>query len=153
MTRLENLRRHIDHILFQLDGDPCAEGFIHLYGVSVFAILLARKRGLDEELAGAAGMLHDLWSYTSGNAINHAAPGAELSRRILAEVGGFSKDDIETIYTAILYHSDKAAVHSPFDELLKDADVLHHHFYNPSWPSDPGDEDRYTRIMEELNMG
>ena len=57
MNRLENLRRHIEHILFQLDYSPCCEGFVHLYGVSLFAVLLARKRGLDEELADGTGRL------------------------------------------------------------------------------------------------
>ena len=152
MNRLENLRRHIDHLLFQLDGEPCRNGFIHLYGVSQFAVLLARKRGMDEELAAVSGMLHDLWSYTSGNAFNHAVHSAALSRRSLAEVGGFSKDEIDTIYTAILYHSKKDETHEPFDELLKDADVLQHHFYNPTLIGNSGEGVRFARCTAELNL-
>ena len=152
MTRLENLRRHIDHLLFQLDGEPCRNGFIHLYGVSLFAVLLARKRGLDEELAAASGMLHDISSYITGNSFDHAVHSAALSRRILAEVGGFSKSEIETIYLAILYHSNKGETHDPYDELLKDADVLQHHFYNPSLPENPGETDRFARCVQELNL-
>jgi HD superfamily phosphodiesterase len=152
LSRLENLRRHVDHLLFQLDGDPCRDGFVHLYGVSLCAALLARRRGLDSDLAAAAGMLHDIWSYTSGNAFNHAEPSASLARRILAEVGGYGKDEIEQICTAIIHHSDKASVHSPLDEVLKDADVLQHYFYNPTLPENPGEKDRLARCTEELGI-
>ena len=152
MNRLENLRRHIDHLLFQLDGEPCRNGFIHLYGVSVFAALLARKRELDEDLAAASGMLHDIWVYTSGDSPDHAVPCAHLARRILAEVGGFNKDEIEMICTAISHHSNKTDVHTPFDELLKDADVLSHHFYDPTLPGNPREDDRFAQLSVELNL-
>ena len=152
MNRLENLRRHIDHLLFQLDGEPCRNGFIHLYGVSVFAVLLARKRGSDEEIAAACGMLHDLWTYTSGDSVDHAVHSAHMAQRILAEIGGFSKAEIEDISLAILYHTNKQEIHDPLAELLKDADVLQHHFYNPALPENPGETDRFARCMAELGI-
>ena len=152
MNRLENLRRHIDHLLFQLDGEPCRNGFVHLYGVSQFAVLLARKRGMDEDLAAASGMLHDISTYTSGNSFDHAVHSASLARRILAEVGGYDKDEIETITTAILYHSKKDETHELFDELLKDADVLQHHFYNPTLLGNFGERDRLELCITELNL-
>lgn len=152
MNRLENLRRHIDHLLFQLDGDPCRVGFIHLYGVSAFAVLLARKRDLDQDLAAVCGMLHDIYSYTSGNTMDHAQFSAAMAQRILAEVGGFSKDEIDVVATAISRHSIKHQVHDALDEVLKDADVLQHHFYNTNSPENPGEDDRFDRCMVELNM-
>lgn len=150
MNRLENLRRYVDQLLFQLDGEPCRNGYVHLYGVSAFAVLLATARGVDAELAGVCGMLHDLTTYTTGNAFDHAVPSAHAARRILAEVGGFSYEEIEAIVTAILHHSDKASVDAPLDEVLKDADVLHHHFYNPALPVNPGEGERLHRCMRAL---
>jgi len=35
-------------------------------------------------------------------------------------------DEIDIIITAISRHNDKNTVHKPYDELLKDADVMSH---------------------------
>ena len=150
MNRLENLRRYVDQLLFQLDGEPCRNGFVHLYGVSAFAVLLATARGVDAELAGVSGMLHDISSYLTGNAVNHAASSAHTARRILAEAGGFTLDEIEHITSAIAHHSEKVSVDAPLDEVLKDADVLQHHFYNPSLPANPGEAERLERCLKAL---
>ncbi len=52
--------------------------------------------------------------------------------------------------TAIARHSRKEAVHEPYDEILKDADVLHHRLYNTQLPTKADEEQRYRRVMAEL---
>jgi len=128
--RLETVRRRIDGLLHRL-ADPWARrcAFVHMYGVSATAVLLAARRGLDRELAAVAGMLHDLSSYTTGDPQDHAADSSRLAQELLDEIGGFSAREIALICTAIARHSTKEAVHTPFDELLKDADILQHELY------------------------
>ncbi|MBU0595485.1 metal-dependent phosphohydrolase, partial [Candidatus Bipolaricaulota bacterium] len=72
MNRLEQVREFVDKALQQaIDPEDRRCGFVHLYGVSLIATLPARARGLDEEPAGVAGVLHDLVSYKSGDATDH----------------------------------------------------------------------------------
>ena len=112
-------------------------GYVHLFGVSAFAALLAMRRGLNVELAGVAGLLHDIATYTSGSSEDHARRSARQARQILDDIGVFSPEETDAIGTAIANHSNKGEVQDPFSELLKDADVLQHGLYaattiNPS---------------------
>ncbi len=125
-------------------------GFVHLDGVSTTAGLLARLRGLDEELACAAGMLHDLVSYESGIPENHAVRSAKRARQVLASLDAFASEEIECIVSAISHHSDKDAVHGPYDELLKDADVLQHDLYNPALAAHSRHLKRRMQLRESL---
>ncbi len=132
MNRLERVRGVVDRILCQVsDPEERRCGFVHLYGVSLTATLLARQRGLNPELAGVAGMLHDLVSYESGDPSDHGARSAARAGEILRESGAFTAAEITVIQSGIAHHSDKAGVHGAFEELMKDADVLQHALYNP----------------------
>lgn len=67
MHPLESLRQQIDAILrAQPDDDERRCGCVHLYGVAQAAAMLALRRGLDPTLATAAGMLHDIATYHTG---------------------------------------------------------------------------------------
>lgn len=137
MDRLEELRREINETLNQqTDLKERGFGFIHLYGVSATCVLLAKIRGLDPQLCAAAGMLHDITVYQTGDPHDHALHSSVGAVRILARVGGFSGAETRDICEAIKTHSDKGAVHGPLAELLKDADVLQHHLYNPQFRVD-----------------
>lgn len=99
---------------------------MHLYGVSLAATMIAKKRGLDPEIASMAAMLHDLHAYKTGSYNDHAPKGVDLARKILGELK--LTDDVETelICSAIYHHDDKLVTDTPMDEVLKDADVIHH---------------------------
>jgi len=147
MNRLERLRQHVDGVLNGVaDAESRRCAFVHLYGVSLTAAFLAESRGLDAELAAAAGMLHDLASYESSDPVDHAPRSAERAAGILRAVGGFSEAEITMVQSGIAHHSDKAHVHGAFEELLKDADVLQHHLYNPQMDTHPADRDRQRRL-------
>ena len=72
MSRLKTLREYVDKELNLLEEDKRTSATAHLYGVSLAATILAKKRGLNEELAAMAAMLHDMHAYKSGSYDNHA---------------------------------------------------------------------------------
>ena len=96
----------------------------HLFGVAGNAALLAGMRGQDIELAYIAGLLHDLYKFTTKTVDRHAEDGAAFAKPLLEESGLFSQKETESVCGAIYFHSDKAHRHLPLDEILKDADVM-----------------------------
>jgi uncharacterized protein len=153
MDRLEQVRQAIDEILHQQTDVRYRHGaYIHLYGVSANCGLLALKRGLDVQLAQVAGMLHDLSTHQRGDSTDHDRLGAQEARRLLGELGCFSEAEIAAICQAILHHRAKGEVHAPLDELLKDADVLQHYLYNPSFKQPAKKEPRIAAVLAELGV-
>lgn len=64
MDRLELIRIETDKIIQKLANEENRKfAYLHSYGVSQCAICLATVRKLDVELAGVAGMLHDIAIY------------------------------------------------------------------------------------------
>lgn len=148
MNRLEHVRRIVDGILRAVaDAEDRRCGFVHLYGVSLTAALLADSRGIDAELAAVAGMLHDLVTYESGDPTDHGPRSAERAVHVLREAGGFTEAEIATIRSGIAHHSDKACVHGAFEELMKDADVLQHFLYHPGEETALRHRERRNRLL------
>ena len=57
MGRLKELRKYVDNELEQMpDAGKRTGAIAHLYGVSLAATMLAKKRGLDPELASMSAM-------------------------------------------------------------------------------------------------
>ncbi|WP_026658186.1 HD domain-containing protein [Butyrivibrio sp. AC2005] len=153
MSRLKDLRTYIDKELANItDLDKRTSATAHLYGVSLAATILAKKRGLNEELAAMSGMLHDLHAYKSGSYDDHAHLGADLARKILEELGITSKEETDIICSAIYHHDDKLVTDSPMDELLKDADVIDHCFKDSSKPVKEKEQKRYDALCKELGL-
>jgi uncharacterized protein len=151
MDRTERVRQVVDQILCgQPDEEERRCGFVHLYGVAQAAALLALVRGLDPELATVAGMLHDLWTYHSGDPTDHGRRGALLAREILTDLDAFTADEITTLCAAVAHHCLKGEVHGAYDELLKDADVLQHHLYNTQFDVQENERPRLEALYGEL---
>lgn len=153
MGRLKELRKYVDNELNKMeDADKRNSAFIHLYGVSLAAAMIAEKRGLDSELASMAAMLHDLYAYKTGSYDDHAHKGAGLAGEILGKLK--LTDDAETgiICSAIYHHDDKLAEDSPMDEVLKDADVIHHCMNDLSKPVKEKEQVRFSRLCAEFGM-
>lgn len=153
MNRIEAVRDKIN-ILIEKNSDPQIKriAYVHLYGVAQACALIAAKRGLNSELAVIAGMMHDIYAYTSGNRINHAERGAAICRSIMTDMRIFSYDEIKMVFSAVYHHSDKSAVHTPFDELLKDADVMQHCYYNPLYAPEPHERERFLKLKNEFAL-
>ena len=149
-NRLETLRIEIDKLIFEKQPEKIRFFIEHLYSVARYCSLLALKRKLNPEIAMTSGMLHDIANVNGSGGDNHALKGAEEAEDFLRTIKLYSDEDITIITTAISRHSDKGAVHEPYDEILKDADVLSHCFYNPDFPVSDWEIERYTNLLIEL---
>ena len=153
MSRLKELRKFVDAELNRMeDADKRTSAIAHLYGVSLAAAMIAKKRGLDPEIASMAAMLHDLNAYKTGSYDDHAHKGAELARNILTELKLTDDAETEMICSAIYNHDDKLEIHSPMDEVLKDADVIHHCMNDLSKPIKEKEQARFHKLCEEFGM-
>ena len=153
MSRLKELRKYVDEELNKMeDADKRTGAIAHLHGVSLAATILAKKRGLDEELAAMAAMLHDMHAYKTGSYDDHAHKGADLAREILDKLDLTNPDETDIICSAIYHHDDKHTVDSPMDELLKDADVIHHTFNDSSKEVKEKEQARYDALCKELGV-
>ena len=155
-TRLDAARAIVDDLIKAIPGEEekrCA--YVHLYGVGLMASLLALKRGFSREtaeLAGIAGMLHDLLTYvdSAADGTEHAHPCADFARtQVLDRLDCLSDEEKAVICSGIYNHSDKGVVGSDFDELIKDADCAQHALRNPM-EDFFFDHPRIRRVVEEL---
>ena len=153
MSRLKVLRAYVDQELDKMENvDKRNSAFVHLYGVSLAATMIAKKRGLDVEIASMAAMLHDLHAYQTGSYQDHAHKGADLARKILNELNLTSEEETNLICSAIYHHDDKLVVDEPMDEVLKDADVIHHCMNDLSKPIKEKEQKRFDDLCKEFGM-
>ena len=153
MGRLKDLRMYVENELNKMD-DPGRRNsaLVHLYGVSLAATMIARKRGLDPELASMAAMLHDMNAYKTGSYEDHAHKGADLAREILAGLGMTTEEETDLICSAIYHHDDKLVTAGPMDEVLKDADVIHHCMNDLSKKIKEKEQARFDSLCREFGM-
>ena len=154
-TRVDTIRNYLDDMLKGLaDKETARNGYVHLYGVGQAAAMIALKRGYSREvaeLAVIAGMLHDWCKYERNIDDDHAYISAKDARAVLEKAGCFTAEEMDRIETAIYKHSDKSAIDSDFDEILKDADTLQHVLRNPVedyWHVKP----RALKLFEEFEL-
>ena len=153
MGRLKTLRNFIASELTAMeDRDKRDSALLHLNGVSLAATLLAEKRGLNSELAAMAGLLHDMAAYLSGSYDDHAHKGADYARNVLRELNETTEEETELICSMIYHHDDKYTVDSPLDEVLKDADVIHHCMNDMSKPIKDKEQARFDNLCAEFGM-
>ena len=153
MSRLKELRKYINKELNKMDDeDKRISAVAHLYGVSLAATMIAKKRGLDPEIASMAGMLHDLHAYKTGSYDDHAHKGAELARKILGKLDITNEVETEMVCSAIYHHDDKLVTDSPMDEVLKDADVIHHCMNDLSKDIKEKEQTRFKNLCDEFGM-
>jgi len=154
MSRIKDLQKQVHKVFEKMeDGDKRAKAIAHLHGVALAAAVLARKRGEDAELATMAGLLHDLYAYKSGSYDEHARLGADYARKLLGKLTLTTEKETDIICSAIAHHDSKAEVDSPMDEILKDADVIHHSLSDPTKEVKPHEQARYLKLCAELGLG
>jgi len=153
MNRLEEVRKIIDPMLLEMtDAEERRCAYIHIYGVSQLAAMLALRRDLDPEIAAVSGMCHDIYAYCTGIIPLHDQNSAEMIRPIIRDMGLFSNDEQVTIISAVFHHSDKASFHQPYDELLKDADLLQRYLYNTGLPVNKRKTIRLESVLAEFGL-
>ena len=153
MGRLKELRKYVDGELNRMeDADKRISAIAHLYGVSLAATMIAKKRGLDPEIASMAAMLHDLHAYKTGSYDEHEHKGADLAREILCKLKLTDDAETELICSAIYHHGDKLAADGPMDEVLKDADVIHHCMNDLSKTVQEKEQERFGKLCAEFGI-
>ena len=65
---------------------------------------------------------------------------------------GIGNEETEIICSAIYHHDSKDTVDGPIDEILKDADVLHHTLADPTKEVKEHEKDRYEKLCAELGF-
>jgi HD superfamily phosphodiesterase len=154
VNRIEKIREYVDNVLLTMtDTTERRCGYLHLYGVSQACVLIALKRNENTELAAIAGMLHDIYSYGAMDTKEHSHKGSVMAREILTDLEVFTENEVDIICSAIYNHSSKGIKQSPFDEVLKDADVLQHCLYNPLFDVKKHEKARYEKLKSEFGIG
>lgn len=153
MSRIKDLQKQVHRVLKGMDDNQKrANAIAHLHGVSLAAVMIARKRGENAELAAMAGLLHDLYAYKSGSYEDHARRGADYAEKILAELEITSDEETKIICSAIRHHDSKDQVDSAMDEVLKDADVIHHSLGDPTKEVKAREQARFEQLCEEFGF-
>jgi uncharacterized protein len=127
--------------------------YTHSYGVASLAQLLAEVRGLNIEIAGVIGHLHDI-GRVMYNILDetHAKVGAKEAERILNNVDVFSVDEIKLICKAIEQHSYKTIMGGEYEELIKDADIMERYLCNRQRFADEDEGHRIPKVKAELQL-
>ena len=154
MSRIKDLQKRVHKILKENmdDNQKRATAIAHLHGVSLAAVMIAKKRGENPELAAMAGLLHDLYAYRTGTYDEHAHKGADYAEEVLKDLGATNKKETEIICSAIWHHDSKAEIDSPMDEVLKDADVIHHSLGDPTKEVKEHEKMRYEKLCVEFGF-
>ena len=153
VNRIEKVREYVDDMLLHMTDTVerrCA--YVHLYGVAQACAVIAQKRKENTELAVVAGMLHDISSYQTMDRRDHAHKSAAMAKELLEKLALFSDAEINLICDAIYRHSDKAERHPPFTEVLMDADVFQHCFYNPLIAPAEHEQKRFEALKREFDL-
>lgn len=124
----------------------------HSHAVSLLCVLLARKRGLDPEVAAIAGLLHDLYAYERREYADHAHRGAVRAKEVLEALGVTTAEENAVIAGAIERHDDLGLIDGPMDEVLKDADLIDNAMSRPGRVEKENEAARLGRIRGELGL-
>lgn len=126
MNRYFNVRDEVLHILDEkAHGYYKRDALAHMFQVETLCILLAKERGLDEELAAVIGLLHDISIPLYSSDFNHALYSKNIAEGLLDPL--FDEKEKNCILTAIENHSHKERIDDVYSEMIKDADCLSHY--------------------------
>jgi len=103
---------------------PLAQDLFHILGSIKGATLLANKRGLDPEIITVAMILHDLGRIPTGVFPGHDMAGVPLVRGLLKRMEDFTQEEVDLIVRLTQTHRQKDEIGDPYEECIRDADVL-----------------------------
>jgi hypothetical protein len=152
-SRVESIRILINETIFSMDSTlKKQEASVRLYGVSSIASMIAMKRGLEPEIATIAGLLHYFYNYKTGIIHYPGINSAEAVRPIIRDLGVFSTEEQLVILRAIFYQDQRGQAHGPYDELIKDAIVLHKFLQNTEQAVTHLDTRRLLSLLDEFSI-
>lgn len=103
---------------------PLALDLFHTLGVIKLAALLANKRGLSPEIVTITMVLHDHGRLMTGVWDGHDEISPPIARKVLKDIGEFTPEEIDQIVKLIRTHRQKDETGDPYEECIRDADVL-----------------------------
>ncbi len=150
-TRLDSVRFMVHDMIMSI---PCEtrkqEACAHLFGVSAFAAMLAMRRRLSQELAAIAGLLYNYYFYKTGIRDFPGPNSSEAVRPLLRDLNLFDKEEQIAVLRAIFYCQDRSRIHGPYEEIVKDACLLHFYFQNTGCSIPSQGADRLRKALYEL---
>ena len=157
MARFDDLKARALSFLLDKNPDYAPVGVAHLAYSASLSALIARKRGLDMEIAQTAGYLHDLWlhwhvPYDDAVARRHAAEGAHLAEHMLRETRAYTDDEICTVRRMIENHDFLEQTHDEMSEIMKDADMLSHYLNASAAGRESAFHARVAKVLAELGV-
>lgn len=153
VNRISMIKQYVDKIIESIaSAEEFKNAYINTYGVAQCCSIIARRRGLNPELAYISGLLHDIYAYYVGSHLCHAQSGADMVRVAIRNMNIFSHDEKMIILSAIFHHSNKELIHDEYDEVLKDADLLQHFLNDSSFSAFYFVVPRLNKILEELKI-
>ncbi len=138
---------------------PLTWSINHMYSCSHLSKLVALTRGLEPEIAGIAGAIHDLYLIRTGIFKEHGPKGEALVREFLTdynvafgeEFGLISEDEFEKICLATKFHTDKKnQSDNKFIELIKDTDAFDRLLHGHKIPEHY--QPRCKAVLKNLNL-
>ncbi|MBT2764073.1 CHAP domain-containing protein [Paenibacillus sp. ISL-20] len=152
-SRVESIRILVNEMISSMDSTlKKQEASVRLYGVSSIASIIAMKRGIEPEIAAVAGLLHYFYHYKTGIIHYPGINSAEAVRPIIRDLGIFSKEEQLVILRAIFYQDQREQTHSLYDELIKDAIVLHKFLQNMDQTVPHLDIKRLLNLLDEFSI-
>ena len=76
----------------------------------------------------------------------------DFIREVLDDLGITDANETDVICSAIWHHDSKGQVDSPMDEVLKDADVIHHSLGDPTKEVKEREKARFAKLSEEFDF-
>jgi len=123
----------------------------HIQSAVKYARMLARKRGIDPDLAAVAAAVHNIGRIVTGKREGHAEAGYLPAKIFLRQTGLFTPEEIEQIAQAVRCHSSKGTGGSRLEEPVKDVDVFDRYCAGLELTRQH-DLARLARIRRELNF-
>ena len=119
---------------------------------TAWASIIAAKSGCKDVTAvdAAPGAVKAAQTYSSRYGMESSIHLACGGLDFLQSVPSDTYDGI--ICSMIYHHDDKHVTDSPMDEVLKDADVIHHCFHDLSKPVKEKEKTRYEALVREFGL-
>lgn len=99
-----------------------------------------------------SGVLHGFYFYKTGIKCFPGPNSADAVRPILRSTKIFTDEELSIILRSIFYQEDRHRVHGPYEEIIKDAILIHLYFQNTDYNLSKMDIHRLRKIFVELGI-
>ena len=166
MNRVDKIMEFVDETLAKkISESDKRHGYVHLYGVAQACALIAKKRGIDVELAIITGLLHDLYTYKKKCEVrhlgmdaiqevikNHRLDGPIWLREVLADLNLTTEDETNMICDAIQGGIAKDDATLELERVVNDANIMQFYLCNPTNPKIKFDDKRISGLLAEFGV-